>query len=535
MELVRFCDYNFSYPDEDKPALDNINLVIEQGEFVTVCGKSGSGKSTLLKSMKPEVTPHGKRCGKLLFSGEEIKDYSAFDGSKIGFVFQNPDTQIVTDTVWHELSFGLENMGMNQDEMRVRIAEIASFFGIEKWFSKSTSELSGGQKQLLNLASVMVMEPELLILDEPTGQLDPISAGNFFATLNKINIELGTTIILSEHRLEEIFPFTRRVVVMENGGIIADGRPDEIGRVLKEEKSDMLLAMPAAIRLYEALDGTGKSPVSVGDARTWLNGYLQDGAMAVAYFGGNSKPTQDGTALSVKDVYFRYEKDTPYVLSGLSLEVKKGEIYGLLGGNGSGKTTLLWLISGGIKMQTGKRKVFGKIGMLPQNPECLFIKNTVLDELLDMADEKEAEKVLDMCNISHLKDRHPYDLSGGEQQKLALCKVLLLNPDIILLDEPTKGLDAHFKGEFGKILSGLRKKGVAVIMVSHDVEFCAEVCDRCGLIFNGQIVSSGVPREFFGGKKFYTTQTARIFKGIADNIILPDEAIELMKNLEELK
>jgi len=535
VEIVRLENYTFCYPGEEKPVLCDINLTVNQGDFVTVCGKSGSGKTTLLKCLKPEIAPHGKKSGRITFCGQEVGELSEMNGGSIGFVMQNPDNQIVTDTVWHELSFGLENMGMEEAEMRIRVAEIAAFFGIEKWFHKSTSDLSGGQKQILNLAAVMVMEPELLILDEPTSQLDPISAGEFFSTLSKINLEIGTTIILSEHRTEEIFPVTKRVIIMDGGEIIADSTPDEVGKILKKTENDMLLAMPASVRIYEELNGTGKCPVNISEARTWLKEYTENNEVCAVYLKRKEKKKTNGTWVSVKDLYYKYEKNQPYVLKGLSLEVRKGEIYGILGGNGSGKTTLLHLIAGVIKMQSGRRIVGKKVGMLPQNPECLFIKNTVLSDLLDVAEESEVNKVLDLCKIAHLKERHPYDLSGGEQQKLGLCKVLLTNPEVVLLDEPTKGLDAHFKREFAEILMALQEKDVSVIMVSHDIEFCAMVCDRCGMIFDGQIVSSGVPEEFFGGKKFYTTQTARIFKGFSDRIILAEDAIDILRYLGEKK
>ena len=291
MEIVRLENYTFCYPNEDVAAIQNINITVNQGEFVTICGKSGSGKSTLLKTLKPELSPYGKKSGRLLFGGEEIKDFSKIDSTKIGFVMQSPDNQIVTDAVWHELSFGLENMGIGQEEMRIRVAEIAAFFGIEKWFHKGTSELSGGQKQILNLASVMVMEPELLILDEPTSRLDPISAGNFFATLKKINTELGTTIILSEHRTEDIFPLTKRVIIMDEGKIILDDEPCRIGKMLKKMESDMFLAMPAAVRIYEEVDGRGNAPVSVGEARAWFTDFEKHDAMATAVFSKRRKWT----------------------------------------------------------------------------------------------------------------------------------------------------------------------------------------------------------------------------------------------------
>ena len=528
MEAIRLVDYSFYYPEEDRPALCQINFTVNFGEFVTICGHSGSGKSTLLKSLKPEASPHGKRLGEMFIEGEQVTDITSIDGSKIGFVMQNPEAQIVTDTVWHELSFGLENMGMNQAEMRLRVAEIASFFGIEKWFHKNTTELSGGQKQILNLASVMVMEPEILILDEPTSQLDPISAGEFLATLSRINRELGTTVILSEHRTEEAFAYSGRIVVMEDGRIVADETPKNIGSALRDINSNMFSALPATVKIFEMADGKGDCPVTVAEARDWLNTFVCRNDACAVFIPKERRVLGKDMAVSLKNLYYKYEKDGDYIISGLSQDVKKGECFGILGDNGAGKTTLLWLIAKGTKIQSGKIKTNGKVMMLSQNPECMFTKNTVYEEVT-------CDEMLIEYGLFELKSRHPYDLSGGEQQKLALCKVLMEKPDILLLDEPTKGLDAQFKEELCGILDGLCKSGVTIIMVSHDVEFCAKACTRCGLLFDGEIVSVGEADEFFGGKKFYTTQTARIMRGFADRVVIAEDAVSLLRFMEENK
>ena len=530
MEIVRLENYSFCYPGSEMPALDGVSLSINRGELVVICGKSGSGKSTLLKSLKPELAPYGKKSGRVYFCGRE----DVADATKIGFMMQNPDNQIVCDTVWHELAFGLENMGMKPEEMRIRVAEIATFFGIEKWYHKTTSELSGGQKQLLNIASVMVMEPELLLLDEPASQLDPIAAGELYSVIGRINSETGTTVILSEHRTDEVFPYARRAVIMEDGKIIADEAACDIGRVLKNSHSDMLRAMPVSVRIFETVAGSGACPVNIRDARTWLGEYTRDLGACGVFVRKEKRELSSISAVRARDIYHRYKKEAGYVLSGLSLDVKKGEIYGILGGNGAGKSTLLWLLAGGMNLQSGRVKINGKAAMLPQNPECLFLKNTLSEDFSEFADD-ETEKAVRLCRIESLVERNPYDLSGGELQRAALCRVLIEKPDVILMDEPTKGLDAQFKEDFKNLLSDLTERGVSVIMVSHDVEFCAEVCDRCGLMFDGKIITDAPPGEFFGGKKFYTTQTARIFKGYADEIILPEEAIELLGALEETK
>lgn len=542
MEIIEIDNFSFTYPDCGEPALDGVTLSIKKGEFVTLCGKSGCGKSTLLRCLKPILSPYGKTSGRILFEKSDISKMSHRQQSeKIGFVVQSPDNQIVTDKVWHEIAFGLENLGVPSDDIRVRVAETASFFGIQTWFHKNVTELSGGQKQLLNLASVMVMQPEVIMLDEPTSQLDPITADEFLKTLYKINKELGITVIITEHRLEETFAISDRVAVLDCGRIIADGRPADVGKVLKSAGHDMFYALPTAIKVHESVPNNLKCPVTVSEGRMWLT------QMAEQTEFKNVVP-DDGadncgeTAIELDDIWFKYEKNMPYVLKGLSLSVHSGEMYALMGGNGTGKTSTLSVISGGLTPMRGKVKLFGKVcrkshgilGVLPQNPQTLFVKKSVRLDLLEMLsgsgltkDEavKKAEEVMELCCISDLSERHPYDLSGGEQQRAALAKILLLNPKILLLDEPTKGLDASFKNVFAKILDRLKREGKAILTVSHDIEFCAKYADRCGLMFDGEIVSENRPRPFFSGKSFYTTAANRMARNIIPNAITAEDII----------
>lgn len=536
MEIIKTKNLSFTYPMEKVKALDNINLSISCGEFVTVCGKSGCGKTTLLRLLKPTLAPHGERSGDIYFCGKPAVDInSRSEASEIGFIMQNPDEQIVTDKVWHELAFGLESLGVDTPEIRRRVAEMSSFFGIEKWFHKKTTELSGGEKQLLNLASVMIMGPQVLLLDEPTSQLDPIWAESFLQTLKRINLELGVTVILTEHRLHTALPISDRVVVMEKGRIIADDTPQKIGAKIKD--NDMYKSLPVPMRVYGELEDGENYPVSIRDGRLWLNDFSKsrDPSYPIA-----SKGTQKINAvIEVKDVWYRYEKTTPDVIKGLSLEVNKGEVFAIVGGNGTGKTTLLSLVSGLYKPYRGKILINGKriektdklysdiLGVVPQNPEMLFIKSTVRADLEAMAES--IDKVTEQCHIKHLLDRHPYDLSGGEKQRVALAKVLLKNPQIILMDEPTKGMDAHFKAEFGGVLNELKEQGRTVVMVSHDVEFCAEFTDRCAYMFDGIVVSESTPREFFSKNIFYTTQANKMARDILPDAILAEDIVKAFK------
>lgn len=520
MDIVKTQNLTFTYPGGRTPAIKNISITAGRGEFVTVCGKSGCGKSTLLRQLKPVLSPCGDVSGEIYFNGMEIKGLSLREqAEKIGFVMQDPDNQIVTDKVWHELAFGLENLGTPPDQIRVRVAEMVSFFGIGDWFYKSTTQLSGGQKQILNLASVMVMRPQLLILDEPTSQLDPVAAQNFLETLSRINREIGTTVIMTEHRLEEAFAISDRVIVMENGEIIADDSPEKVGEILKTSGNDMYIALPTPMRVHFAVPNGQKCPVTVREGKKWLEKMEVNRGMVF--------PDPDcncgESAVKVKDVWLRYEKNLPDVLKGLSINIKKGEIYAVTGGNGAGKTTLVSAIAGLCKAYRGKILLGGRISMMPQNPRTLFGEKTVELELQEMAEDY--ERVAQLCELEGLLEMHPSDLSGGEAQKVALAKVLLSNPEILLLDEPTKGLDAHFKEKFAGILKNLAQNGMTVIMVSHDIEFCAKYADRCGLLFDGIIVSEAAPRSFFAGKSFYTTAANRMAADVISDAIVAEDII----------
>lgn len=546
MESYKIENLNFAYPGREENTLSDINITVNQGEFITLCGKSGCGKTTLLRLLKSSLAPCGRLSGSICFNGKPLSDADARQqASEIGFVQQNPDNQIVTDKVWHELAFGLESLGYSTPEIRARVAEMASFFGIQTWFHKKITELSGGQKQLLSLASVMVMQPSVLILDEPTSQLDPIAAQEFLKSLEKINRELGTTVILTEHRLEDAFPISDRVVVVDSGRIIADCPPAETGKILKNH--DMYYALPAPMRIFGALAPDEKSPLTVREGRNAIEEYAGSHRLYPELIEKREeRKYTEKPVIEVKDVWFRYEKNLPDVVKGLSLSVYPGELYAIVGGNGTGKTTALSLISGLNKPYRGEVLVMGHrlseidnlyggvLGVLPQNPQTLFVKKTVFFDLMEAlsykklsVSEKEiaVKSMAALCRIDGFLDSHPYDLSGGEQQRAALAKVLLHEPGILLLDEPTKGMDAYFKMIFADILYELRAKGITVVMVSHDIEFCAEYADRCALVFDGGITSEGVPEEVFAGKSFYTTSANRMARTTIPAAVLSDDVI----------
>ena len=612
MALFAFEELTFRYPEAPRDALRDVSVAIEPGQFVLVCGQSGCGKTTLLRQFKSALAPHGHQSGRVLFDGVPFADVPEREQvARIGFVMQNPDAQIVTDKVWHELAFVLESLGCDERTMRLRVAEMASYFGIQHWFHKNVGELSGGQKQLLNLASVMAARPDVLVLDEPTSQLDPIAASDFLATVHRINRELGTTVVMSEHRLEEVYGLADRVVVLEEGRIAADGEPRAVAGQLHCADSPMALALPAAVRIAWEVEGRPgrrsgegapcsnsievqgssratdvsvctsmncartpspqrrpyssiveegvalqvEAPLTVREGRAWLarevaahpprRWALPAGEVC------DSAPAR--AAVELRDVWFRYERDGADVLRGTTLTVPEGSLFAVVGGNGTGKSTMLRAICGVARPYRGKITVFGRrlkdwkraelfrggMAMLPQDPLNLMVKKTVrgdLEEMLDgrglTAEQRTAavREVAALTDIVPLLDAHPFDLSGGEVQRAALAKVLLNEPRLLLLDEPTKGLDAFFKEKLAALLRSLTARGTTVLMVSHDIEFCASYADRCALFFDGDAVTTNPPRRFFASNSFYTTAANRISRGLFENAVTVEEVVELCQS-----
>lgn len=585
-------DLSFYYPTaKDRPALSDINLTIEQGQYVTVCGRSGSGKTTLLRHLKSVLAPHGKLKGEILFEGKNLKETDLrTQSSRIGYVMQNPDNQIVTDKVWHELAFGLESLGVDQKTIRLRVAEMASYFGIQGWFHKNVNELSGGQKQLLNLASIMAMQPSVLILDEPTSQLDPIAATDFLNTVKKINRELRTTIIITEHRLEDIYYCSDKVVVIDDGKKIAEDEPRKVGEYLLKEGHEMFAAMPTPVQIYYGVQQVERvvqdkekeqdavfeeevvtadsecplyteeqkrrkmsvCPLTVREGAEWLDQVFAAHQPTITEVADPLAAQFDpdeikDPAILVKEAWFRYEKDSPDVLKGITLQVPKNVLYAIVGGNGTGKSTTLKAISNICKPYRGKVMINGKkvdkyrsgelfrgnLAMLPQDPQSLFAKKTVQEELEEMLTGTKEEiavrvkEMAELCEITPLLQSHPYDLSGGEQQRAALAKVLLTDPKILLLDEPTKGIDSFFKQKFADIMEKLKERGVTILMVSHDVEFCARYADLVSMFFDGGIVTTNTPNRFFSRNSFYTTAANRMSRHVFANAITNEDVIEL--------
>lgn len=541
MALVTVKNLSFTYPNASAPALSEIDLSVERGAFITLMGATGSGKSTLLRLLKPELRQNGEIAGEILLSAGQATlshrtsvsgdsslrkgslgavDITDAASSVIGYVAQDPEEQIVTDKVWHELAFTLENLGMRQQDIARRVAEIASYFGIDRWMERDTATLSGGEKQLLNLAAVMIADPELLLLDEPTAQLDPIAATRFIDTVYRLNRETGVTVLLCEHRCEELFPISDRIVILDRGRIMHDDTPREVARMIgRDEKYTAFL--PTAARLYHALDGSGELPLSVREGQRFV-GRLQRKEIIT----NHSVTTVTEEALTLKNIRFRYERRGADILRDLDLTVYRGEVFALLGANGAGKSTAAAVAAGLRKPYSGTVKLFGRplkdykngslyqenLSLLPQDAESVFLCETVREELKG-CDEVMQELPFD---LTPLYDRHPYDISGGERQLVALCKALSTKPRFLIMDEPSKGLDANRKALLLEVIRRLKADGVTVLLITHDVEFAALCADRCALFAQGRIAAVDRTDRFMTDNRFYTTAASRITKRFCD-------------------
>lgn len=545
MALYQVKNLSFNYAGHTREVLRGVSFNIFPGDFHLFCGPTGSGKTTLLRLLNKGIQPEGEKKGEISYEGSFIEEIEEDKMIKdIAMVFQDPDDQIVMERVWQEMVFAMENMGYETGTIQRRLAEVVNYFAIEPWLTQPVNQLSGGQKQLLNLASVMMLRPRVLLLDEPTAQLDPIAAKNFLQTVFRINQELSTTVVISEHRLEEVFPLVNQVLMLEDGLVKYKGEPREvIQKVWNQGDGNFLEYLPSVSRLYLSANGSGKGkgsiPVTVKEGKGWLNNNKVKISFGGSFFSNSPGEENNRELISCKNVYFQYEKDRPLVLKGLSLKVNQGDFYTLLGGNGSGKTTLLKILTGISKPQRGSVIFKGKniyklhhqersyrIGYLAQNPALYFNRDRVEEQLRSRAekiglDTKRGylEEVISLFQLEDILKRHPYDLSGGQQQKVALSLVLLSDPDLILLDEPTKGLDPLWKIHFAEMLTALLNQGSTLLMVSHDLEFTAKYAKKCALLFNGQILAPETPRNFFTQNYFYTTIMHRTLGDMMPQVI----------------
>lgn len=542
---LEFQNVSFTYAGCQTAALRDISFQIQEGEFILLCGASACGKTTLLRHVMKTQIPLGNGSGKLLYRGENIETMDDIQAARqIGYVGQQPENQIVTDTVWHELAFGLESLGTPVAEIRKRTAEMAEYFGLSQLFRKKTAELSGGQKQLLNLASAMVLQPSLLVLDEPTSQLDPIACGHFLDALSKLHRDFGITVLLSEQRLEQTLSMADHVMLMEQGKLLMTATAAECVEQMRGQVTAVYPALPAAARVYLETGGSGPVPLTVGEGRQYLQKQkIEDCRKTISHEEGIDKKSGEKknkateTVIELKNISFRYPENGKEVLRDLSWKLPAGSIYGILGGNGSGKTTALKIMAGIYCPDAGTYVAPARVLYLPQNPKAVLTEISVEDELAELLLRQgesreqilsEVEEMLSRMALQDCRKQHPYDLSGGQLQRLALAKALLLKPEVLLLDEPTKGLDAAFKQQLGRYLQQIREKGITILLVSHDIEFCAEYMTHCGLLFDGEMIQCGEKRDFFQNNYFYNTAAARMAEGILPNILLAEEIVQCL-------
>ena len=545
-DILELRGLRFSYPDASRPALDGIDLRLRAGDFCVVCGASGSGKSTLLRLIKPQLSPVGERQGSITFRGTDPAAMDARESAAaLGFVMQRPQDQLVMDSVWHEVAFGLENLGLDQEDMHRRVAETAHYLGMSPWVTQRVATLSGVQQRIVNLASVLVMRPKLLLLDEPISMLDPIAAADFIALLARVNQELGITVLVAEHRLDLLLPHANRVLLLQEGKAAYSGDVQGFLRRCLSEGSRVDAALPPAARLCSGDEPS--IPVTIAQGRNWLASKLvSDPGAGEGVFAERSSsegPFAESTAsaseplIEARELWFRYGAQEPFVLRGASFAARAGKVHAIVGGNGSGKSTLLFALAGVNKPQRGSVRRVGKlhVAALAQDPRVLFVCDTLRDDLREWSDrfaydDSDIARVMQRLDLPEsLLDSHPFDLAGGELQRAALAKLLLAKPQVLLLDEPSKGLDAQAKGDLVGLLHELAQEGSAVVLVSHDLDFVAEAADTVSMIFDGVVDTTGSVRDFFVGNLFYTCAVGRLSQGIIEPCVTFEQLRERLE------
>ena len=513
MAFLKTEHLTFSYPAEDTDALKDVCIEVEKGSIALVFGPSGCGKSTLLRHLYPGIEPYGKKSGQIFLDGRELQSLDRREiCERIGYVGQNAEAQVITDRVWHELSFTLENLGYDDTLMRSRIAEISSYFSIQDWLDRDTASLSGGEKQKLTLACGMLTFPDLLILDEPVSQLDPVMKEEFLQLVRRINEDFGTTVIMCEHDLSGALAMADECFLMEEGIVSEAMNRNEAAGLLIGSGYDEYL--PQTVRAANRLFGI-KEVLSVRDMKKLATG------KSFSLTGRRTSETSDADAVNLRHVWFRYERKGRDIIRDLSLDIRKKDFVCLIGPNGSGKTTLLGIMSGALTPYRGKVRTSGRTAMLPQQPVSLFVKDTVREDFENISGKY--MKYVERFSLENVLERHPYDLSGGEIELCAVIKVLLSDPDIIILDEPTKGMDAGCRIILGRMLEELNREGKTIILTTHDMEFCARFTARTSVIFDGDVVGFDDTGKVLGESCFYTTDMGRIFRGTGIKALLAEE------------
>lgn len=518
----------FAYPGAEVPVFDGLDWSVPQGAFALLVGGTGSGKSTLLSLLKPEISPTGECSGELRVLGESVADMNVrASAERVGYVFQDPENQIVCETVWHEMAFGLENLGMSRDEMRRRVAETSYFFGLEDWLHRDTDTLSGGRKQLLSLAAVLALRPRVLLLDEPTSQLDPVAEKNFLHALFRVNRELGCTVVVATHQPRPMLEYATCAYRIKGGRVceVADiaslGHREELfsgevpgwgaSRRAKNGVFSSASGQLGSLGPRGGAPGAKKEPKSDKSGEFEAQILSQDDSGASLRAGGCRilPKMHAGSATTLAGSWFRYDRASGWVLRGLDAAFSAGAVHAVVGGNGCGKSTMLSVLAKTVKLQRGHmERGAASAALLPQNPKALLVAETVRDELMEWAstcgyDEAVARERAASLGLSGLDGRHPYDLSGGQRQLLALAKLLLIGPELLLLDEPTKGLDLASRRIIARALRDHAKAGGTVIMATHDLDFAEQVADDIAMMFDGEIACMELPADFFADNVFY--------------------------------
>jgi len=548
--MIRFNDFSFYYPDSAIASLDRINVRISEGEFLVITGPSGGGKSTFLRSINGLIPNFygGRISGTVLVNGKNASETPTKEMSEtVGMVFQDPENQLISNEVEREIAFGMENLCFSKELMRKRIEEALDAVNITRLRNRTTSELSGGQKQKVAIASALATHPDILLLDEPTSELDPRSAESVLNVIEKINDELGLTILLVEHRLERVIHHVDRMLMIDHGKLIYDGSPRKIKSANVE---GWKVGLPPVTRLslhFQERLSNGL-PLTVKEARTSLSDILSAPKNKASW----QRSKSSGKAcLSMDKVYFSYdgEKD---VLKNISFDVYEGDMIALMGKNASGKTTLVKLMNGLVKPRKGKVLLFGKkisdyelsdliqkVGIVFQDPNLHLFNDTVEEEIafvlrnLEMKDDlidKKVNAILKQFKIEQYRNSYPHDLSGGERQRVALASVLVSEPEMLILDEPTRGMDYFLKKE---LIAYLKEKAKTVIMVTHDIETAAEFAERVVLVSEGNIISDGNKRDVLSKALLFSPQINRLVQpyakyGIPDDTLTVDELLEVV-------
>lgn len=524
--MIRIKNLTYTYPSQERAALDDVSLEIEAGEFVLLTGASGAGKSTLLRTLSGLV-PHfsgGRLGGSVLVDGQEpIVQGPQGVSQTVGFVFQNPEAQAVVDQVEAEIAFALENAAVPEAEMRVRVEEVLQLLELAPLRRRSLNTLSGGERQRVAIAAALAMRPKVLALDEPTSQLDPQSAADVLNALVRLNEELGLTIVLAEHRLERILRYSERVVVMGKGRVVADGYMPE---VMQEMPQLPPLAALGRRLSWDPLPVTVKEGLRFARKidTTNVNG-KEVRPPAVDEYGGPPM------VLDARGLRFTYGRKP--VLNGVDLQVRAGEAVVLMGRNGSGKTTLLRCLVGLLKTQLGEvfiaeRSIEGRrvadicqeVAYLPQSSDDLLFSETVYEELavtlrnhaMNGAGQV-IDPLLEQLDLLDYAAAYPRDLSAGQRQRVALGAVAVTQPSLLMLDEPTRGLDYGAKEDLVALWRRLRKRGMGLLMVTHDVELAAQVADRVLVLSEGELIADGPAGDVLGASPLFAPQVARLFPG----------------------